>query len=73
MPRMGRFLRKYECQVYHVISRTALPGLPIDDADKDHLLRLIQHYSKLFFLDVLVFRLWEIMFILSAGPIQKPR
>ena len=55
MPRIGRFVSKYESAVYHVISRTALPGLPIEDSDKDYLLNLIKHYSKLFFVDVLGF------------------
>jgi hypothetical protein len=34
MPRIGRFVSKYESAVYHVISRTALPGLPMEDTDK---------------------------------------
>ncbi|HMB32137.1 MAG TPA: transposase [Desulfohalobiaceae bacterium] len=55
MSRIGRFVSKYETSVYHVISRTALQGLPIEDADKDHLLHLIQYYSKIFFFDVLGF------------------
>lgn len=55
MPRIGRFVSKYKTSVYHVISRSALPGLPIEDADKDHLIHLIKYYSKIFFVDVLGF------------------
>ena len=55
MSRIGRFVSKYETSVYHVISRTALPGLPMEDSDKDHLLHLIKYYSKIFFVDVLGF------------------
>jgi REP element-mobilizing transposase RayT len=55
MSRIGRFVSKYETSVYHVISRTALPGLPIEDTDKDRLLHLIKYYSRIFFVDVLGF------------------
>ena len=55
MSRIGRFVSKYETSVYHVISRTALPGLPMEDTDKDHLLHLIKYYSRIFFVDVLGF------------------
>ncbi len=55
MPRIARFVSKNESLVYHVISRTALPGLPIETADKDYLLHLIRRYSKIFFVDVLGF------------------
>jgi REP element-mobilizing transposase RayT len=55
MSRIGRFVSKYETSVYHVISRTALPGLPIEDTDKDRLLYLIKYYSSIFFVDVLGF------------------
>ena len=43
--------------VYHVISRTALPGLPFKDVDKDKLLSIIRRYSRLFFLEILEFSL----------------
>src|SRR6056297_3748447 len=55
MSRIGRFVSKYETSVYHVISRTALPGLPMEDTDKDRLLHLIKYYSTIFFVDVLGF------------------
>ena len=33
MPRIARFLKEDEKAVYHVISRTALDGLPFKDVD----------------------------------------
>ena len=41
MPRIARFVRKDMPTVYHVISRTALQGLPIQGRDNDYLLSLI--------------------------------
>jgi hypothetical protein len=38
-------LRPDESTVYHVISRTALPGFPLGDADKDHLVFLLHKLS----------------------------
>jgi len=57
MPRIARFVRKDSPTVYHVISRTALQGLPIQDKDNDYLLSLINRLSKLYFVDVLGFAL----------------
>ena len=44
----------------HVISRTALPGLPIMDTDKDYLLGLIKRLSQLYFVDVLGFAIYPV-------------
>ena len=55
MSRLPRFLRKDQTTVYHVISRTALDGLPIKAEDKDYLLELIRKFSKVFFVDILGF------------------
>jgi REP element-mobilizing transposase RayT len=55
MPRIARFTRDSKSTVYHVISRTALPGLPIHDVDKDYLLGLIKRLSLLYCVDVLGF------------------
>ncbi|GAB6163095.1 hypothetical protein JCM12298_22550 [Desulfothermus naphthae] len=55
MPRIARFLREDEPTVYHVISRTALEGLPFKDEDKEYMLELIKKWSKIFFVDVLGF------------------
>jgi len=35
-----------EKAVYHIISRTALPGLPIKDVEKNFLLGQIKRFSK---------------------------
>ncbi|MGM0610903.1 MAG: transposase [Thermodesulfobacteriota bacterium] len=55
MPRIARFVRRDVPTVYHIISRTALQGLPIQDRDNDYLLSLINRLSKLYFVDVLGF------------------
>jgi len=59
MARITRFLRNDQPTVYHVISRTALPGLPIKTADKDYLLNLIRRLSTLYYVDVLGFCLMD--------------
>jgi REP element-mobilizing transposase RayT len=35
------------------MSRTALPGLPIKDAEKDYFLKLLKHLSKVYFAEVM--------------------
>ncbi|WP_291321561.1 transposase [Desulfonatronospira sp.] len=57
MPRIARFIRESQLTVYHVISRTALQGLPIKDKDNDFLLGLIKKLSQFYFVDVLGFAL----------------
>jgi REP element-mobilizing transposase RayT len=49
-----------------VVSKTALPGLPIKDPDKDYLLGLIKRLSKLYFVDVLGFAIMGNHFHLVA-------
>jgi hypothetical protein len=46
--------------VYHVISRTALPGFPLEDAEKDYLLDLIRRLSRFYFVDVLGFCVYPV-------------
>ena len=53
MSRISRMLRPDEPTIYHVISRSALPGFPLTDADKDQLVFLLRKFSTLFFVDVL--------------------
>ena len=55
MSRLPRFLRKDRTTVYHVVSRTALDGLPMKAEEKDYLLELIRKFSKVFFIDILGF------------------
>jgi len=66
MPRIARFTRDSKSTVYHVISRTALPGLPIRDVDKDYLLGLIKRLSILYCVDVLGFSIMGNHFHLVA-------
>ncbi len=53
MPRTSRLVVPGESTVYHVMSRTALPGLPIKDAEKDYFIKLLKHLSKVYFAEVL--------------------
>jgi hypothetical protein len=55
MPRIARFVRSDVPTIYHVISRTALDGFPLQDGEKDYLLQLIRHFGKFYFADVLGF------------------
>jgi putative transposase len=43
--------------VYHVMSRTALDGFPLEAFEKDFLLDLIKRMSGLFFTEVYGFRI----------------
>ena len=49
MPRTARLIATGEKTVYHVMSRTALPGFPLNDVEKDYFVSLIKRKSKLFF------------------------
>ncbi len=53
MPRIARMLIREKESVYHVMSRTALPGFPLGDVEKDFLLNLIKELSKVFFSEIL--------------------
>ena len=53
MPRTSRMVISDEKAVYHVMSRTALDGFPLEDADKDFMLELIKRFSKLYFTEIL--------------------
>jgi len=41
--------------VYHVMSRTALDGFPFGDVEKDELVKIIFHLSKVYFSEILGF------------------
>ena len=73
MPRTRRMVIKGEPGVYHVISRTALPGLPFKDVDKDKLLSIIRRYSKLFFVEILGFSLMGNHFHLVVRMLPEDR
>ena len=55
MPRTSRLIVANEKAVYHVMSRTALDGFPIKDAEKDFMLDLIKRFSSLYFTEILGF------------------
>ena len=49
MPRVSRMIVQNQTAVYHVMSRTALDGFPLEAFEKDFLLDLIKRMSGLFF------------------------
>ncbi len=55
MPRYARMLIPDEKAVYHVMTRTALDGLPFGDIEKDEFVRIIRLYSKIYFTEILGF------------------
>jgi REP element-mobilizing transposase RayT len=55
MPRNARFTVSHRPTVYHVISRTALPGFPLQAREKDKLLEIIHYFSSIYFVEVLGF------------------
>ncbi|WP_027183291.1 transposase [Desulfovibrio inopinatus] len=57
MPRTSRLLLEDRPAVYHVMSRTALDGLPFGDIEKDTLLAIIKRFSAIYFCDILGFAL----------------
>ncbi len=61
MPRIPRMVRIDSGQrcVYHVISRTALDGLPFKKREKDELVRVIQRFSMVYAVDVLGFSIMD--------------
>ena len=63
MPRIARLLATGEKTVYHVMSRTALPGLPLNDVEKDFFANLIKRKSKLFFTEILGFCIMDNHFL----------
>ncbi len=55
MARIPRIIITGEPTAYHIMSRTALAGYPIDDVDKDFFVEQVLKLSKLFFVEVLGF------------------
>ena len=55
MPRLPRMVQTDSGQkaVYHVISRTALDGLPFKDFEKEELVSIIRHFSSIYAVEVL--------------------
>ncbi len=55
MARIRRLINEWEPTIYHVMSRTALDGFPMDDLEKDTLVDLIKSFSGLYLVDLLGF------------------
>ncbi len=55
MPRTPRLIIDDQRTVYHVMSRTALDGFPLGDAEKDFLLDLIRRYAALYLVEIIGF------------------
>jgi REP element-mobilizing transposase RayT len=59
MARLPRLLIPDSPTVYHVMSKTALPGLPFDPLDKDDFLARLKTLSKIYFTEILGFCLMD--------------
>ncbi|WP_031386093.1 transposase [Desulfonatronum thiodismutans] len=55
MARIPRFTRHDQPTVYHIMSRTALDGFPLQDTEKDHLMAIVAKLCKIYFVDLLGF------------------
>ena len=53
MPRIARMIVPDQKTVYHVMSRTALEGYPFSDVEKNRLVDIIKHLSRIYFSDIL--------------------
>ena len=51
MARIPRLLITGEPTAYHLISRSALDGFTIDDADKDFFVQLLKRFGAIYFTD----------------------
>ncbi len=52
MPRIPRMVVKGEDAIYHVITKSTLPGYALADVEKDYLVNLIKWMSGVFFVEV---------------------
>ena len=55
MARIPRILITGDPTAYHVISRTALPGYPLEDIEKDYFVELVKRVTPLYFVEMLGF------------------
>ncbi|WP_045220273.1 transposase [Desulfonatronum thioautotrophicum] len=55
MARIPRFTRHDQPTVYHIMSRTALDGFPLQDTEKDYLMATVAKLCKIYFVDLLGF------------------
>ncbi|BBO88410.1 transposase [Desulfosarcina ovata] len=73
MPRVSRMIVQNQTAVYHVMSRTALDGFPLEAFEKDFLLELIKRMAGLFFTEVYGFALMGNHFHLLVKMIPDDR
>ena len=73
MPRVSRMVIRNQTAVYHVMSRTALDGFPLEAFEKDFLLELVKRMSGLFFTEVYGFALMGNHFHLLVKMIPEDR
>lgn len=73
MPRVSRMVVQNQTAVYHVMSRTALDGFPLEAFEKDFLLELIKRMAGLFFTEVYGFALMGNHFHLLVKMIPEDR
>ena len=52
MPRIPRMIVKGEEAIYHIITKTTLPGFILGNVEKDYLVNLIKWMSDVFFVEV---------------------
>ena len=53
MPRTTRMISSNEKSVYHVISRTALDGLPFGPVEKDRFVTILKRFARIYFTEIL--------------------
>jgi len=73
MPRVSRMIVQNQSAVYHVMSRTALDGFPLEAFEKDFLLDLIKRMSGLFFTEIFGFALMGNHFHILVKMIPEDR
>ena len=73
MPRIPRMLVTDEAAVYHVMSRTVQPGLPITDEDKEFFLNQLQFLTSVYFIDVISFCIMDNHFhlLVQTTPVNE--
>ncbi len=72
MSRIQRMIIPDEKTVYHIMSRTALDGLPFRDIEKDKMVEIIRRFSRVYFTEIMGFCIMDNHFTLSLACILKP-
>ncbi len=66
MSRIQRMIIPDEETVYHIMSRTALDGLPFRDIEKDKMVEIIRRFSRVYFVEIMGFCIMDNHFHLVA-------